>query len=192
MRLLVILLLLATSAHASDWKPVEKIETYKVTGQTGLELYESIGQNGPEAGAGRAIAYTDFRLTWTRDYQPREGGCTLVTARPKLTLIYRLPKLSAKVPEATRKLWSTFATGVEKHERVHGDIIIDMVRKIEAFSVGLRAEGDPKCQKIRKVLTARLSELSQEQRARSKDFDREELSEGGNVHRLVLALVNGG
>lgn len=191
LRFLALLIVLATSASASDWQPIENIETYEVAGQTGLELYRSIGANGPEAGGGRAIAWTDFRLTWTRDYRPSGGGCTLAVARPKLTIVYRLPKLSGDVPDATRVLWNTFVAGVDAHERVHGQIIVDMVTRIEAFSVGLRAENDPKCQKIRKVLTARLSELSQEQRRRSKDFDRQELSEGGTVHRLVLSLING-
>ena len=36
-----------------------------------------------------------------------------------------------------------------------------------------------------------LKALSEEQRARSRDFDKVEMSNGGNVHRLILALVNG-
>ncbi|HEX7635227.1 MAG TPA: DUF922 domain-containing protein, partial [Noviherbaspirillum sp.] len=77
------------------------------------------------------------------------------------------------------------------HERVHGDHILDMVKKIEAFSIGLRAENDAKCQKVRAVLQQRLGELSNEQRQRGRDFDRDELSPGGRVHQLILALVNG-
>ena len=192
MRHLLAILLLTTSANAADWKPVEKVETYKIIGETGFELYESIGQNGPETSIGRAIAYTNFDLKWSRDYVPSDGGCTLEKARPHLIIIFKLPKPAKKLPAATQALWDTFAAGIRRHEQVHADIIVDMVNAIEAFSVGLRVEDDPKCQKIRKVLTGRLSELSQAQRARSRDFDRDELSEGGNVHKLVLALVNGG
>jgi predicted secreted Zn-dependent protease len=75
---------------------------------------------------------------------------------------------------------------------VHGEIINEMVKEIETLSVGFSVSGDPECRKIRTELTKRLSELSLAQRQRSRDFDRVELSEGGNIHQLILALVNGG
>lgn len=180
------------AAHA-DWKPVERVETYRVSGRTGIDLYRSIGENGPNVGVGRAIAYTDFKLLWSRDYRPQpDGSCKLVTARPSLTITYRLPKASGNLPAATQQAWKTFLEGIAAHEKVHGDIIVDMVRQIEAVSVGLSAPADPECKKVREALQSRLGPLSQEQRRRSRDFDREEMRDGGNVHRLILALVNGG
>lgn len=180
------------AAHA-DWKPVERVETYRVSGRTGIDLYRSIGENGPNVGVGRAIAYTDFKLLWSRDYRPQpDGSCKLVTARPSLTITYRLPKASGDLPAATQQAWKTFLEGIAAHEKVHGDIIVDMVRQIEAVSVGLSAPADPECKKVREALQSRLGPLSQEQRRKSRDFDREEMRDGGNVHRLILALVNGG
>ena len=67
-----------------------------------------------------------------------------------------------------------------------------MVKEIEAFSVGLSAPDDPNCKKIRTRLTERLAQISQAQRQKSRDFDRVELNDGGNVHLLILDLVNGG
>ncbi len=184
-------LLMPHAPARAEWKPTEKIVTYPVSGRTGIDLYRSIGENGPKVGIGRVIAYTDFDLKWSRDYQKRNGGCVLASAKPFLTITYRLPKVSGDLPPETRRLWETFVTGVEKHERVHGEIILDMVKKIEAFSVGLTVQDDPNCKKIREVLTKKLGELSQEQRQKSRAFDRVEMSDGGNVHQLVLALVNG-
>lgn len=180
------------AAAQAEWRAVESVETYAISGKTGIELYESIGERGPKVGIGRAIAYTDYHLTWTRDYQPRDGGCRLASARPKLVITYRLPKPSGPLPTATQRLWETFIAGVEAHERVHGEIIIDIVRKIEATSVGLSVPGDPDCSKVREELQRRLPALAQELRQKSRDFDRAEMSDGGNVHRLILALVNGG
>ena len=176
----------------AEWRPVEKIVTYAVSGKTGIDLYRSIGENGPKVGVGRVIAYTDFDLKWSRDYRPRSGGCVLASAKPFLTITYRLPKVSGELPPGVERLWEAFAAGVEKHERVHGEIILDMVKKIEAVSVGLTVPDDPDCKKIRQVLTKKLGELSQEQRRKSREFDRKEMSDGGNVHQLVLRLVNGG
>lgn len=190
---LAFLALVAISAGAAaDWRPVERIEHYTVAGTTGIELYRSIGEKGPSVGIGRAIAYTDFDLLWSRDYRPQpDGSCVLVSARPSLTITYRLPRPAAPLPPATQRLWDSFIAGVERHERVHGEIILDMTRQIEAVSVGLRAENDPGCQKVRAELQRKLVGISEERHARNREFDRVELSEGGNVHQLVLALVNG-
>ena len=114
-----------------------------------------------------------------------------MSARPKLIITYTLPEPSQTLSGATLENWTVFIDGVREHEKVHGRIIEDMVRKIEAYSVGLTVADDPKCSKIRKVLTERLTQLSLEQRQRSRDFDRDELGDNGNIHRLVLMLANG-
>jgi predicted secreted Zn-dependent protease len=190
---LAIFLAALPGAAGAEWKPTERVETYHVSGQTGIELYRSIGENGPKIGIGRAIAYTTFDLKWSRDYRPQaDGGCTLAAAKPWLTIITKLPKPAGKLEPQMQRLWDTFIAGITAHERVHGEMILDMVKRIEAFSVGLTAENDPGCRKVRDVLQKRLGELSQEQRAKSREFDRVEMSDGGNVHQLILGLVNGG
>lgn len=190
--LLLGLVAMPMGAAAQQWQPVEKVETYAVKGATGLELYRSIGERGPEVGGMvRAIAHTSFKLTWTRKYEPQPGGaCVLTTARPKLIITTVLPKAADRLPADIAAAWKTFVDGVHDHERVHARMITDMVREIEAMSLGFSAPDDPKCSKIRAALTQRLGEISMAQRARSRDFDRVELSNGGNVHQLVLNLVN--
>ncbi|YBV98080.1 DUF922 domain-containing protein [Phyllobacteriaceae bacterium JZ32] len=187
----VVLAAASAPPAGAQWKPNEKIEAYAISGRTGIELYESIGENGPKVSLGRTIAYTTFDLKWSRRYVPENGGCRLASARPHLTIIYKLPKPSGPLPAATQKLWDKFIAGITAHERVHGEMILDMVKKIEAVSIGLTVADDPKCRKIRQELTARLAALSEEQRRKSREFDRVEMSDGGNVHQLILALVNG-
>ena len=185
--------LMTALAPASEWKAVEREEPYLIQGTTGPELYASIGERGPEVGGlTRTIAHTSFKLTWTRDYQPRDGGCVLAGAKPKLTITYTLPKPASRLSGAVRGNWDAFITGVRDHEKVHGDMIKDMVREIERISIGLTVEKDPDCKKIRRELTRRLAAISQQQRSRSRDFDRVELGNGGNIHQLILRLVNGG
>jgi predicted secreted Zn-dependent protease len=181
------------AAARADWKPVEKDVPYAIVGKTGPDLYASIGERGPKAGIGRAIAFTNFKLTWRRDYQPQpDGACTLVSAVPKLIVSYHLPKPSEKLAEPVAANWKTFIEGVTRHERVHGEMIVAMVKEIEAFTVGLSLPDDPNCKKIRTKITERLAEISQTQRQKSRDFDRVEMSDGGAVHQLILNLVNGG
>ncbi|CAN7735333.1 DUF922 domain-containing protein [Phyllobacterium sp. LjRoot231] len=178
-------------AHA-EWQAVEKVQTYTVAGKSGAELYASIGERGPRVGdKGSAIAHTNFRLTWSRKYENLDNACTLVSAQPKLVITYTIPKPAGKLPDAVARNWETFIVGIRRHEAVHGEMIREMVTSIETSTVGLSVPDDPKCTKIRTEMTKRLSELSQTQRQRSRDFDRTELSEGGNIHQLILNLVNG-
>jgi predicted secreted Zn-dependent protease len=181
------------AAARAEWKPVEKDMPYAISGKTGPDLYASIGERGPKAGIGRTIAFTNFKLTWQRDYQPQpDGACTLVSARPKLIISYHLPKPSEKLPEPIARNWRVFIDGVRKHELVHGEMIVAMVKEIEAFTVGLSVPDDPNCKKIRTKITERLAGISQAQRQKSRNFDRVEMSDGGDVHQLILAFVNGG
>ena len=177
----------------STWQAIEKIETYSVRGQSGPELYASIGERGPVIGGGdvRAIAHTGFKLTWRRDYQQRGTSCVLASAVPKLIITYTLPKPANPLPPAVKQKWDRFSAGIQAHEHVHGDFIKDLVHKIEAVSIGLTVADDPGCKKIRTELTSKLGELSRAERQQSRDFDRAEMSNGGNVHQLILALVNG-
>lgn len=178
------------AAHA-EWKPVETIKTYAIGGTTGAELYDSIGERGPLLGPKvRAIAHTDFKLTWTRKYEPRpDGACTITVNIPKVIITYTLPKPSTQLSVSTRRSWQKFIAGVEAHERVHGGFIKDMVKEIEAMSVGFSVPDDPKCSKIRVELTKRLGEISKRERQRNVDFDKVEFSDGGNLQQLVLKLV---
>lgn len=183
-------LFLATGAMAQDWQAVERVEPYSVQGTTGLDIYRSIGERGPKLGVARVIAHTGFKLTWTRKYERQGNACVITVNKPKLIITYTLPQLKTKLSEPMKSRWDTFIAGVTAHEKIHGDFIKDMVKEIEAMSVGMRVEDDPGCKKIRPALQARLGELSQAQRARSRDFDKVEMSEGGNVHQLILQFVD--
>jgi predicted secreted Zn-dependent protease len=191
--LAAVVLLVSAPAHA-QWKAVEQVKSYSITGSTGPELYASMGERGPTIGKSgvRTIAHTIFDLKWRRDYRPEGTSCRLASAKPFVTITYTLPKVSENLPPQTRKLWDTFSKGIAAHERVHGDHIKQMVDQIIATTVGVMVENDPECRKIREVIQAPLGEASQEQRQKARDFDQVEMSDGGNVHQLILNLVNGG
>lgn len=183
---------MAAANARADGQVIEQIETYAVTGTSGPELYASIGEHGPLVGDGvRTIAHTNFKLTWSRNYKARGSACTLVSARPKLVITYTLPRPAQKLPAGLQKRWEVFIDGLQRHEKVHGDHIKEMLRRIEQTTIGLSVENDPDCRKIREEIKKPLSEASLAQRQKSRDFDRVEMGEGGNIRRLVLDLVNG-
>ncbi|MEP3435175.1 MAG: DUF922 domain-containing protein [Hoeflea sp.] len=186
-----VLLTLAPPAFA--WEAVEQVKAYPVSGQSGAELYRSIGDNGPViSGDRRTIAHTTFKLTWGRDYRERgDGSCVIAANNPKLIITYTLPKPRGSMPSSVASSWKRFADGLAAHERVHGQYIIEMVQAIQDVSVGLSEPADPGCHKVRAKLQTHLKRLSDQQRARGREFDRIEMGDGGAVQSLVLALVNG-
>lgn len=192
-RLLLVCFFLAPTAALAEWQARETVQTYSITGQSGPELYASIGERGPKVGGlARVIAHTSFKLTWTREYETQGDACVLVSAVPKLAITYTLPKPAGPLPATTSEHWETFIEGVRKHELVHGEFIKELVKNIEAATVGLTVPADPQCRKIKREMTKRLGAISDAHRQHSRAFDRAELSDGGNVHQLILQLVNGG
>jgi len=183
---------IAAPAAAQQWTAKEVVKPYNVSGSTGIDLYRSIGERGPETGSGsRAIALTTWDLKWRRDYRPQpDGSCKLMSAKPFVTITYSLPK-AGKLSEPTASQWKRFSDGIAAHEKVHGQMIRDMVDEVIRTTVGLTVADDAKCQKIRKQIEKPLIAARDAYRARSRAFDKVEMSDGGNVQQLVLGLVNG-
>jgi predicted secreted Zn-dependent protease len=176
---------------AADWQPREVVKPYSVFGTTGPQLYESIGDKGPLIGQTRTIALTNWDLKWSRNYTPDGSACVLVSAKPFLTITYSLPKPAEKLGRVEAERWRLFADGIAAHERVHGRDIVAMVNEILAVTVGLRVENDRQCQQIRKEVLNLVKAANETYKAKSRAFDQSEMSEGGNVQRLILTLVNG-
>jgi predicted secreted Zn-dependent protease len=180
--------LVATHAAAQAGEAITVREKYfAVSGSTGLELYTSIGHSGPK----NAIAHTSHTLKWSKRFDEEGGGCRLVGVRPVVTITYTLPKPAGKLSAATRKRWDVFIAGVRKHEEEHGRMIRQMVAATVASLGDVHVADDPTCSKVKRETNRRIAEAASAHKERSREFDRIEQSDGGNVHRLVLALVNG-
>lgn len=183
-------LVLATLTYAgAEPQGVTKEKTYPISGATGIELYTSIGEHA--AGNGGHIAETSFALTWSRLFDEEGGDCRLVRMRPKLTITYVYPKPTGKLSSDLSRRWDRFAAGLRKHEEVHGRMIRELVTKTETAVAGAIVSDDKNCAKVKREVSRRIDEQAAAHKARSREFDRVELSDGGNVHRLILALVNG-
>lgn len=177
-------------AQAADWQPAERVEHYAVSGAGAAELYISIGENGPLIGKGRAIAHTNWDLKWRRDYQREGTACVLKSAKPFLTITTTLPKPAAKLAGPTAGLWKVFIEGIAAHESVHAADIVSMVDGIITATVGLTVPDDPQCKLIRAEVLKIVTAANEAYKAKSRAFDQSEMATGGNVHQLILGLVN--
>jgi predicted secreted Zn-dependent protease len=182
---------LAVPAQAADWQPRELVKHYAISGATAPELYAAIGESGPLIGTTRTIALTSWELKWSRKYDAQGSACVLVSAKPFLTITTTLPKPKAKLGDPAARLWNAFIDGIEAHERVHAADISAMTDGIIAATVGLTVQNDPQCKLIRAEVLKLVTEANEAYKAKSRAFDRAEMAAGGNVHALILGLVNG-
>lgn len=180
------------SAHAADWQATEVVKNYAISGTTGPELYASIGEKGPTIGPTRTIAVTNYDLKWRRTYVPEGTSCRLVSAKPFLTITYTLPKPSSQLTASAERLWKSFIDGIRAHEKVHGDYIRQMTQAILDTTVGMVVENDPGCREIKERVKKPILDAGLAYKAKNSAFERVEMAKGGNVHQLILALVNGG
>jgi len=183
------LLLAALPARALDWTATERTVHYAIDGSTGMALYQSIGANGPVVSLKRAIALTEYELLWGRDYVPDGTACRLAEVRPFLTITYRLPRPRGALAGGTQAKWATFIAGITTHEHVHGALMRGMVDDIIGQTLGLVVEADPDCQKIRAEVERRVIAAHARYKEKNRAFERSEMAPGGNVHQLVLGLV---
>lgn len=183
------LLLAALPARALDWTATERTVHYAIDGSTGMALYQSIGANGPVVSLKRAIALTEYELLWGRDYVPDGTACRLAEVRPFLTITYRLPRPRAALDGGTQARWATFIAGITTHEEVHGALMRGMVDDIIGQTLGLVVEADPDCRKIRAEVERRVIAAHARYKEKNRAFEQSEMAPGGNVHRLILGLV---
>lgn len=186
-------MLLVTLPAEADIRPREVVKTYAISGTTGLELYKSIGERGPRLRGGitSAIAKTDFDLKWGRDYERDGNDCVLAEVRPFLTITYTLPKPSANLAPDVAARWRIFIEGMRAHESVHGKYVTEMAQEIYDTTLGFRQSNDPGCKKIRQSIQVPLKAAFTRYKARNRAFEQSEMSNGGNIHQLILGLVNG-
>ncbi len=190
-RLALLFALISLPSQAADWQARDVVRHYAVSGAVGPELYAAIGEAGPLIGQTRAIAHTNWDLKWSRKYVPEGSACVLKSAKPFLTIITTLPKPTAKLAAPAARFWQSFIDGIAAHEKVHAAGIRAMTEGIIAATAGLTVHNDPGCKLIRAEVLKLVTEANEDYKARSRVFDRAEMADGGNVHRLILGLVNG-
>jgi predicted secreted Zn-dependent protease len=164
-----------------------KVKAYPISGSTGFELFQSIGENGPNGGA--HVAHTDPKLVWKRLFDERGGSCYLVHACPQVSFVQIYPKPSGRLSGSTRAVWDKFIAAVRKHEDTHVRMFRQMVVETEASLAGMFEPDDRTCAKIKASVQAKLEEAQQAYRARSRAFDRAELGPQGPLSEVLRDLM---
>ncbi len=179
------------TAHAGV-KVSEKIETYRITGDSGEALMRAMDRSGPRHGFlfARAIAQTRYSVAWDIAYKADdEKLCKVTTANVKLSVSYRFPELAGKPTASMTRSWTNFMTGVRKHEKMHGRIARQMAVSAQKAVSKVSVASDNYCRKTRREVTRIVKTAYDDYEARQARFDALEHQPGGTVDRLVTAFI---
>jgi predicted secreted Zn-dependent protease len=181
---------LITAEAGAGVRTVTKVETYRVSGNSGAALMNAMERNGPSQGfLTRAIAQTRYSVAWELGWAVSGQQCRLQAADVTLSVNYRYPQLAGKTSPALRSRWARFMVGVRKHEETHGRIAQQMVVSARKAALGLRVDNDPYCRKAKNQVGRIVRSVYTEYEKRQQRFDTVEHRLGGPVDRLVSRLV---
>ncbi len=187
--LCAVICLLGAQAEAGV-RTVAKVQTYRVTGDSGAALMRAMERNGPSQGfLARAIAQTRYSVAWELGWAVSDKRCRLKSADVTLSVNYRFPQLVGKAPPALRSRWARFMVGVRKHEETHGRIARQMVTSARTAALGLSVDNDPYCRKAKHQVGSIVRAVYNQYEKRQQRFDTLEHRPGGPVDRLVDALI---
>lgn len=182
--------LAATDLPAAAASIAVTTKTYPVAGRSGEDLLRSMNKRGPKHGfLSRAIAQTQYTIEWDVKVDTQGGACRLRRAAASMKLSYTYPQPSDALTPAMRRKWNTFMVGVRKHEEHHGTLARQMVDRAERSVAGLRLPDDPGCRKTTALVKQRVAAVYLEYEAKQIVFDKREHREGGNIYRLIAALM---
>ncbi|MDQ6436921.1 DUF922 domain-containing protein [Mesorhizobium sp. LHD-90] len=181
--------LMPTGAQAAV-KSVVKVETYRVSGNNGAELMQSMESRGPRHGfLARAIAQTRYSVAWEMTWAVSDRRCKLKDADVTLSVNYRYPALAGRPSAGLRTRWKVFMTGVRRHEETHGRIARQMVNAAYKAVLRVKANDDPRCWKAKRQAMRVVQATYADYEARQERFDALEHQPGGPVERLVDRFI---
>jgi predicted secreted Zn-dependent protease len=174
---------------AAGVKVSEKTRSYGVAGGTGAALLAAMDRRGPKHGfLTRAIAQTRYSVSWTIEWGETRSACRVKNIDGELDITYTYPSARGLAPGLERR-WARFLAGVEKHEKVHGDMARQMASAVEKSVGRLSVADDPGCRKARSEAKRRMTAIYADYEARQIKFDVREHRGGGRVEGLIGALV---
>jgi predicted secreted Zn-dependent protease len=187
-----VLLCAFSFAVTAQAKPKIAIKTkfYEVKGKDGEEVLRNINRKGPRHGfLVRAIAQTQYTLSYGYDTVQSSQGCSVTKAEVKMDIVYVFPKLAGKNSRHLNTRWKQFMAGVQKHEETHGSLARQMASATEKALLSTHVSGKRGCGQIKNVAKRNVDKVFKIYERQQVAFDKKEHRDNGNVEKLVTAFV---
>lgn len=122
-------------------KPLTNYVHYLVAGSSAQGLFESMINNGPRVGGGKAYASTRMDPNVSASTVASDGECRVASFKMNMTFTIRLPQLDndRKVEPALRRSFERFYEFAKRHEETHRTIWLQCAAEAEALATGVKA-----------------------------------------------------
>lgn len=172
--------------------PRIKVKTsyYSISGSTGMDLFKDMNRKGPRhAFMKKAMAQTQYRSTPSGKVSWENGICAVKNGGYTLDLTYVYPKPDRPLSGRLAVNWNRFMADTYRHEKVHGQIAIEMASKLDATLRSFRMKDKSNCARALNALSARINGIYDTYKKKQVAFDILEHRKGGKVEKSVLVLV---
>lgn len=172
----------------------EKEKYYSVRGKTGAQIYKSISKNGPKVSKKHVVAFTstrfkldNFKEKITRRY------CKIAKIDVVVALVYTYPKWHGykRGSAKSRNNWDKFIKLLERHEKRHGKISVEIARKIERLVKRAKGQTSRGCEGFKTTVIRGLKLLRVKHQKLNAQFDRREDFKYSKITRSMIALIEG-
>jgi len=172
----------------------EKVQFYRVTGNTGAEIYKSMLKNGPDHGETfkDVLASTSFKFDFKNDeFKIQRDRCVLTNLDIIIDVTYTYPKWagSRTASAETRKAWENFRKVAIWHEKQHVKITKNFAKEYERAVKRSRRKAASECATETTGERVRTSFAIRKHESRHRRFDRRDLRKGGRGYKALLNLV---
>lgn len=121
---------------------------YLVAGTSAHSLFESMLNNGPRVGGGKAYASTRMDPNLAASTITSGGQCRVASFKMNMTFTIRLPQLDGtkNIEPALRSSFERFYGFAKRHEETHRQIWLDCAAEAEALATGVAAATCPEAE----------------------------------------------
>ena len=122
-------------------QPATNYVHYLVAGTSAQGLFESMLNNGPRVGGGKAYASTRMDPNLSASTATSGGQCRVASFKMNMTFTIRLPKLdeARKIEPALRSSFERFYAFARRHEETHRRIWLECAAEAETMATGVVA-----------------------------------------------------
>lgn len=166
----------------------ERTKFYRVSGNTGEQIYQQMIRKGPRIGRSKehfiATATIDFDIVNIEGYEWGKQ-CVIRDLDVVIDVVYRIPKWN-RPKGASRELvkaWETFLAHIWRHERHHTKIAKDTAYELWRAIKGVKGTLSKDCEDMLKPAQKRAEQVYRRYNARQERFDASAFGDGGQQFR---------
>lgn len=164
----------ATNTLAADVTITERIQPYRVSGNTIQDVVKSMKRNGPvsELHGRRALGLADYWYRTNVKTKKADGLCRVTGVSVSMQVYLKWPELSrsSRLSSRDQRRWRQIRLMIERHERHHGRLYRQFAHELQRALARMKPRRDcGQFRKIEKQLKDRYEELNAR---RNRNYDR--------------------